>query len=84
MQTKVVYRYRTKQGGINVSPNKPREKTYVGEVTELHRIMADKGMVLTNGEETVCCIDTDTPEAWTEIIEETGEAELISMLKEVL
>ena len=84
MQTKVLYRYKTKQGGITVSPNKPNKKIYVGEITNLFRLIADERMVLTNGEKTARCIDTDTPEAWTEIIEETGEAELISMLKEVL
>ena len=66
MQTKVVYRYKTKQGGITVSPNKPSEKMYVGNITNLFRLMADEGMVLTNGEKTAHCIDTDTPEAWTE------------------
>lgn len=67
MQTKVLYRYKTKQGGVIVSPNKPSEKMHIGEITELQRLIADEGMVLTNGEKTTPCIDTDTPEVWMEI-----------------
>ena len=67
MQTKVLYRYKTKQGGITVSPNKPNEKMYVGEITNLFRLIADEGMLLTNGEETARCIDTETLYQWSEI-----------------
>lgn len=64
MQTITLYRYEREGGGYTVSPNKPNT-----EYTITYRLVADEGMVLTNGEVQTTCIDTDTPSEWTEIPE---------------
>ena len=55
-------------GGVTVSPVKPD-----GEYTELYRLVADEGMVLTDGTNQTACTDTDKPDAWTEIFEPESE-----------
>lgn len=62
MRTIPLYRYTRPDGGVTVSPVKPET-----EHTELTRLVADKGFVLTDGEKTARCIDTHSPEAWTEV-----------------
>ena len=62
MQTITLYKYTREDGGTTVSPIKPE-----GEYTEMYRLVADEGQVLTNGETTTTCADTDTAEGWTEI-----------------
>jgi hypothetical protein len=63
MQIITLYRYVRADGGITVSPNKPE-----GEYTEMYRLIADEGLVLTyNGEIVGEVIDTDTTEGWTEV-----------------
>lgn len=62
MQTISLYRFTRPDGGVTVSPVKPD-----GDYTELTRLIADEGMVLTDGENYNACVDTDTPENWTEI-----------------
>lgn len=64
MQTKTLYKTIRDDGGVTVSPNKPEDKEY----TELLRLIADEGKVLTqNGIDTCPSIDTDTTEGWYEI-----------------
>lgn len=61
-RNKTLYRYERDGGGITVSPNKPN-KPY----TTLHRLVADEGKVLTDGETVTLCIDVDSTEGWREI-----------------
>lgn len=62
MQKITLYRYTRPEGGVTVSPVKPE-----GEYTELYRLIADEGMVLTDGTNITACTDTDTPDVWSEI-----------------
>lgn len=62
MQKIHLYRYSRPDGGVTVSTVKPDT-----EHTELSRLVADEGYVLTNGETTTPCIDTDNPGAWSEV-----------------
>lgn len=62
MQTILLYRYTRSDGGVSVSPAKPK-----GDYEELYRLVADEGMVLTDGENYAACADTATPERWTEV-----------------
>jgi hypothetical protein len=73
MQTITLYKYQRPDGGTTVSPNKPE-----CEYTEMYRLVADEGKVLTNGEITAPCIDVESIEGWSEIDapeEETEEPE---------
>ena len=62
MQTITLYRYTRQNGGVTVSPNKPDS-----EYTNLYRLIADEGMILSNGSEQTFCVDTEDPGAWTEL-----------------
>ena len=62
MQTIILYRYTRPDGGISVSPIKPNV-----EYTEMVRLIADEGKVLTDGTNTTMCIDVSSIEGWTEI-----------------
>ena len=62
MERMTVYRYKREGGGVTVSPTKPDS-----EYTELFRLVADMGMVLTDGNITVSCVDTEDVTAWEEI-----------------
>ena len=62
MQKIILYRYLRTDGGVTVSTEKPET-----EYTELTRLVADDGYVLTNGETTTPCTDTYNPSAWTEV-----------------
>ena len=62
MQTIPLYRYTRPDGGVTVSTVKPDT-----EYTELTRLVADEGYILTNGETTTTCTDTDNPSLWYEI-----------------
>ena len=62
MQTIKLYRFTRPNGGVTVSPVKPD-----GDYTELFRLVADEGYVLTNGETVTSCTDTDNPNIWSEI-----------------
>lgn len=68
MQIIPLYRYNRPSGGVTVSPVKPE-----GEYTELFRIVADDGMVLTDGENVTTCTDTTDPSAWSEVADSDGE-----------
>lgn len=83
MQKITIYRYVRADGGVTVSPVKPD-----GEYTELFRLVADEGMVLTDGEQYVSCVDTDAPDIWTEVAEpeptdEATEADYLNALNEL-
>lgn len=62
MQTIPLYRYTRPDGGVTVSTVKPDT-----EYTELSRLVADEGYVLTDGVTTTTCTDTDYPSFWSEI-----------------
>ena len=68
MITKTLYRIKRLDGGIDVTPNKPDHDDY----TETYRVIAEEGMILTDGVDTFGCIDTDEPEKYSEI-EDTSE-----------
>ena len=71
MQKITLYRFIRPDGGVTVSPVKPD-----GEYTELYRLVADEGMMLTDGENFTTCTDTENPGAWSEVpdTENPGEA----------
>lgn len=83
MQTILLYRYTRPDGGVTVSTTKPDV-----EYTELVRLVADEGMVLTNGEIITGCTDTDDQSAWyevedTESEEQATEADYQDALREM-
>lgn len=63
MQVKTLYRITREDGGTTVTPTKPTDASY----TETYRLIADEGMVLTDGVNTYGCIDTDDVSKFTEI-----------------
>lgn len=63
MQVKTLYRITRPDGGTTVTPNKPTDAPY----TETYRLIADEGMVLTDGVNTYGCIDTNDTSKFTEI-----------------
>ena len=66
MQIMTLYKTIRDGGGVTVSPNKPEKEEY----TELLRLIADEGKLLTrNGTDACPCIDTDTAEGWYEVDE---------------
>lgn len=65
MKFDVLYRYKRRSGKTTVSPKKPKDVP----CTEVYRLYADLGKVLTNGEITTPCIDVDSTDGWTEIEE---------------
>jgi len=62
MEVKILYRYKRPDGGITVSLDEPSV-----EYTKLHRIIADEGMVLTDGNITTPCKDVESIDGWAEI-----------------
>ena len=69
MQAITLYRYNRADGGVTISPVKPD-----GEYTEMVRLVADEGKVLTqDGESITSCIDTETADGWYEVDEITEE-----------
>lgn len=62
MQKITLYRYIRPDGGVSVSTVKPD-----AEYTEMTRLVADDGYILTDGINYVGCTDTDNPSAWSEI-----------------
>ena len=64
MQEITLYRYNRPDGGVTVSPVKPDT-----EYTELFRLVADEGCTLTDGTNSASCVDTDNPQAWTEVLD---------------
>lgn len=64
MKTIPLYRYIRISGGITVTPEKPNT-----EYTELTRLAADDGYILTDGTNFTACIDTDNPDIWVEVVD---------------
>ena len=63
MEKKILYRFTRPDGGVTVSPEKPDT-----EYTEMFRLIADEGKLLTqDGETMTSCVDTDTVEGWYEV-----------------
>ena len=83
MITKTLYRVTRSDGGIDVTPNKPNHDNY----TETYRVIADEGKLLTDGNNTYSCIDTDYPSNYTEIADEdfteATESDYINALEEM-
>ena len=61
MENVTLYKYTRDGGGVTVSPIKPD-----ADYTTLSRLIADEGKELVNGDERVMCVDTDTPDEWSE------------------
>lgn len=77
MTTYTLYIYQLiKPDGKKKTTKSLTQRTDKGELigTE-YRLVADVGKVLTDGRTVTNCIDTTTPEAWTEIDEPTPEPE---------
>lgn len=68
MRIKPLYKYTRPEGGVTVSTEPPED----GDYTEMVRLIADKGFMLTDGETKCFCIDTDSPDDWIEEVY-TGE-----------
>lgn len=68
MEIKTLYRYEREPNKITVSTEKPDV-----EYTEMYRLIADEGKILTNGETETYCIDVDSPDGWTEIDDKASE-----------
>jgi hypothetical protein len=62
MQKITLYRFTRPDGGVTTSQVNPD-----GEYTELFRLVADEGYILTDGVNFTSCIDTDNPGAWSEV-----------------
>ena len=70
MQSITLYKYKRADGGVTVSPIKPD-----GEYTEMVRLVADEGKVLTSdGENFTSCVDTENPDGWYEVASAEDEA----------
>lgn len=67
MKIETLYRYERKSGKVTVSPKMPEDRPY----TEVYRLIADDGMILTNGEIQTPCIDVNSTDGWTEIEDKT-------------
>lgn len=74
MQAVILYRYARADGGITASPVAPTDGI---AYDILYRLIADDGKVLTNGTSTTACVDSASPDGWSEIDDpgETGETE---------
>ena len=57
-----LYRYKRENGGVSVSTEKPE-----GAYTETKRLVADEGMILTDGNTYTPCIDIEDESGWEEI-----------------
>ena len=69
MEKKILYRVNRSDGGVSITPDKPTDRTY----TETYRLIADEGMILTDGTNTFPCIDTNEPSKYTEVSESEDE-----------
>lgn len=69
MEKRTLYRVNRSDGGVSISTNKPTD----GTSTETYRLIADDGMVLTDGENIFICIDTDEPNKYTEVSENESD-----------
>ncbi len=73
MQVKTLYKTIRADDGVTVSPNKPES----GEYTEMYRLIADEGKLLTvNGSDTTPCVDVESAEGWYEVDAQEEETEI--------
>ena len=64
MQVKILYKTIRPDGGVTVSPDKPESEEY----TEMLRLIADEGKLLTQDGEVTCpCADVETADGWFEV-----------------
>lgn len=64
MLVKTLYKTVRDDGGVTVSPDKPES----GEYTEMLRLIADEGKLLTQDGEVTCpCVDVETADGWYEV-----------------
>lgn len=70
MQKIKLYRYTRTDGGVTTSPVQPEGVAY----DIICRLIADEGMMLTDGEAVTHCVDVEEPDGWDEI-EDPGEPE---------
>ena len=77
MTTKTIYIYRAyTQDGKKITRYRLEQNSSYGElIGTCMRLIADPGKVLTDGVNVTNCIDTETPEVWSEIDEPTPEPE---------
>jgi hypothetical protein len=75
VQKTKIYNYN--DGGTTVSTVKPDT-----EYTQLYRIVAEDGMVLTNGATTVTCVDTEDVSAWSEVVDVQAAAKFTDEILE--
>lgn len=69
MQIKELYKFQRLGGGTTVSPIKPEEPYIL-----MYRIIAGEGMLVTqNGKDTYSVVDTDNPEGWYEVEDNSTE-----------
>lgn len=59
-------------GGVSLSPIPAEGRT----LSKYVRLIADEGRAITNGEAVTTCVDTLTPEVWTDCDMPTDEEEL--------
>lgn len=80
MQIILLYRYTRSDGGTTVSTIKP-----TGEYTEMSRLVAEGGYVLTDGNTVTECVDTENPSAWSEVANnnEASAADYQAALREM-
>lgn len=71
MQTIPLYRYTRPDGGLTVSTVKP-DAAY----TELSRLVAGDGYILTDGTTYAVCTDTDNPSVWSEVVGSENQDDL--------
>ena len=79
MQVINLYRYIREGGGTTVSTTKPD-----GEYTTLFRLVADEGMLLTNGTITTSCVDALDTSVWAEIVNTEKEVTTPELTAEIL
>ena len=67
-----LYKYERETGKTTVSPIMPS-----CEYTEMYRLTADKGMLLTDGTAITLCVDAADTSVWSEIVDNGSYAFLI-------
>lgn len=73
MQIRTLYKTVRPDDGVTVSPNRPES----GEYTELLRLVADEGKLLTvNGSDTTPCVDVESTDGWYEVDAPEEETEI--------
>lgn len=64
MKIKMLYKTVRADGGVTVSPDKPKNEEY----SEMFRLIADDGKLLTiDGKNTFLCVDSETADGWYEV-----------------